>query len=814
MTSNNNLYGNRQQAGVLTGRTGTVNQPNNQPQQNNQQQPANLLQQMAGTVARLSGSMQNGSNSGGSIYNFNTGTSHNFQALMGLDENMAEEQIKQNALNEAAALSNQILQVCSRRNANHPAYQQLRAAFERFKSPRRGAPQDPALVGFINEIDSNQNLYAVIVLNSCLVFASRWASMLTQDDGSLRSNQAKFKEVMYASYVDTVNFQYLDYLANHPNGAQVYYQFSPLLKEHLMTFEANNFESMLSTFVYAGQQCPWRKGRIEEITQRTNVSNPLLDIADPIDLGFGGHFHNPNDFIRTVDNSQIPNSVVGTVNDPNMREFLLRQRQHYAGEQAAITQHQSEFQQNFNYNDIDAKPLELCNMTAENRLRYTVGSFAVLVPGSDWYLADPEKLRHVLPLIRLSNGDKVDYAEIAYIWRGVLVYRFDWENGIFDFRKINIPDRGCTLKMLLNNPEKLLPYMYVEDGVQKTTFDPSVFEVSKFANDGNINVGDVKEMKNKPVILVGSRPAALEGDNDDTIDKLKRATGSVKGKADGFVLPANMATHLRLDGELESVEKFYNDFAPMIHGAYTREGYTDTGRVIRAIKAGYQQTEHHEAGNLFRDYITSLVNRWFVECRGYSESHAEFERTGVVCVTITNAFADLDELLEWMHNNDQASLRAFLDYETNWFIRTGLEIITPKETAYAENKAMLEAQIDGEDDYLGKLIASNQWHDRVIFRRESMIIEMTKAAGPANVDKVVLKESTNPGMFSIVREAKTIVSKHFDDQPQVLVKFAGNDQMWVLTPSDIDKECVMTMRALFVEQPYGLPLTVCEASPT
>jgi hypothetical protein len=176
------------------------------------------------------------------------------------------------------------------------------------------------------------------------------------------------------------------------------------------------------------------------------------------------------------------------------------------------------------------------------------------------------------------------------------------------------------METLLSNPEKLLPYMYEEDGVQKTTFDLTVLETDRFVRDKVIvPLGEMKELEKEPNILIGNRAVNSNQGNDATISRLNVLTKTYdpKGKLDAFVLPTVISREWHMEDEVE-MDWFYQDFKFMVRG--NKNDVTDTGRVLRHLKAVLDKYQGIEFAGFVTPYLTSLVNRWLVEARGYAET--------------------------------------------------------------------------------------------------------------------------------------------------------------------------------------------------
>ncbi|AEV89564.1 hypothetical protein OBP_127 [Pseudomonas phage OBP] len=786
---------------VLTGNRQNPQQPGglgNNQQQGNQNQTAqnNPMAGLAAMAQRLSGNINGQSNGTSGLYNVGPSRT-NFSSLLCLDDTMAEEQLKAQAIQEGGTLANQLVMLCARRIIANPYFKVWRAALERFKSPKKGMPPEANLVEFVNEIDSNQNLYNFILVNAGIQLGSVFAQFMASGDERIRQQRDILEQCWYQCCVDTIYLQYYDFLGNHPDGAQIYYRCSPLVKEVLMELEPKVFELAQSRFTFAGQQCPWRKGQLSAMQQRSVVDNPLLNgVTNFVDMGMQGTYFDPNwnpsttapantdqdgmrklqEYVQRTAN-QVKNGTYGSyVNNPSM------QTENYPPQ---VT-----------YGDHDKPELSLENITRENRHQYLISKYATNIPGTDWYVMPEQYVRLIMPTMVMDDGIPFRLRDTRCLGCQV-IYRINWQEGTFNFRlvKHNLQDLDI-MSALISDPSKLLPFMYEEDGIQKTTFDPTVYETNKFENDGKIYpVGEVKDLEKEPDILVGSKPMKANLGNEETVNRLNVYTKTYdpQNKLDAFVLPMVMTREWKMESNVD-MDRFYSDFGMMVHGN-TYE-LTDTARVLRAIRAADSECDSEEFRSFVKPYMTNLVNRWLVECRGYAETRTEAQEANgqLSYLKVGDIFADLEDLIEHLRDQDLPTLRAFMDYKTNTFMRYGIEVLVPRE----EVKKEFEEKFSKEEDTIMRnaLIATGE--TTIIISRNTVFFNVRKLIGPRTPEAVVLKHSGNPEIFAIVKKALSVSRKHFKDHPQVLIKFDTDEgnKVWVATRSDFDPENVFVLRAL------------------
>lgn len=792
--------------------TGKQNQTlsGNQPQQTAQNNALanNPVAGLAAMAARLSGNI-NGQG-GGSSNLYNTGPSRtNYSSLLCLDDTMAEEHLKAQALQEGGTVANQIVMIGARRIQANPFFKTFRAALERFKSPRKNLPPEGVLVDFVNEIDSNQNLYNYILINAGIQLSAVFAQYLTSGDERIKQDRSLLEQAWYQCSVDTIYLQYYDYLGSHPDGPQIFYRCTPILKEVLTELEPKIYDLAQSRFSYVGQQCPWRKGQIAGMQQRNIVNNPLLDATTHFtDMGLSGTYFDPNYNPST--------SASQNVDDDGMRklrEYVARTAQKVNdGTYASFVNNPALQPENCPpqvlYDDFDKPEMLIENITRENRLSYRINKYATNIPGTEWNIIPEKYVRFIMPTMDMDDGIPFRIRDTRCVGTQV-VYRINWQVGTFNFRlvKHNLPDFDL-MTALISDPSKLLPFMFEEDGVQKTTFDPNVYETNRFEDGGKIiPIGECKGLEKEPNILIGNKPMKANMGNEETVKRLNiySHTFDPKKKLDAFVLPMVITREWKMEPEV-NMDRFYSDFGMMVHN--NNSDVTDTGRVIRAIRAAHSECDSAEFADFVKPYVTNLVNRWLVECRGYAETKEEsIASNDCSYLKSSDIFTDLEDFIEYLREKDQPTLRAFLDYKANTFIRYGIEVLASREDVKKE----YEEKYGKDEDPIIRTAMLAAGEQSIIIRRNTVFFNIRKQVGPRTPDAVVIKQSGNPELFAIITKALTTTRKHFDGDAQILIKFETDEgnKVWVATRSDFDPTRVLVLRCILEDQDYVHPQPVC-----
>ncbi|QBZ70646.1 hypothetical protein pETSU_065 [Edwardsiella phage pEt-SU] len=772
-----------------------VNQPLGTTQPQQQTAPQNPLNNLAALAARFSGNA-NGQGTNSNLYNFAGNKSGHMTGLFAMDESMAEEQMKTQALTEGGQYAGSIANILLRRSGKHPFYHSLQAAMDRFKTPIKGGNQEQGFVDFVNELNFNQALYNFVCLQVAIQYGIEFAMLVTSGDDRIRDPSARDLQtgLLYRVACDTIWMQYFDWISNNPEGTQLFHRLSQRARESAIKNDQIIPEMIMQRYTWGLQQCPWRGGRIAEMQGRQQAGSPILDVVTPTDLGFGGSFHNPNSLFGDNGGNQENIDVEGT---REMWAYIHRKASAKMQDmqQGAGFAHAVDAPPAVIYSNYDKPELRLSDITVENRHQYSLNDYGVQVPGTDWWIIKNENMAYIGRVLRLPDGSTLRLLDTRCVGT-VPVYRINWHSGSLEYKliphKLQMVD---VMEALISDPSKLLPYMYEEDGIQKTTFDLNVMETNKFINDGKIiPVGELKELERQPNMLIASKAADLTRENDQVMGIMTTLVKQhdPKNKLDAFVLPTLLNRDFKMEDDT-NMDSFYESFGRMVKGG--NEGIKDTGRILRSIRVALNDYQDTEFAGFVVPYVTNLFNRFLVECRGYHETRDDFNAAnGEGCyLRSKHVFDDLEEIIELLGEKDPATLAAFMSFETNEFFRDNLEILLPREKAQSK----LEALFGKEDPELLPALKANA-DKTIVMTRETVIIEVKKQVPPRQCEQVILKASGNPMFFAVVKEALKKSAKHFGPTPQVLIRFHNDTdrKIWVATPSDFDPQHVIHLRAV------------------
>lgn len=800
------MSGNVNNNGVLMGnrggqQPGMGGQPQQQQGQSQQASMSNnYLAALASHGQRFSPSLSQKSGMS-SLYSYGNART-NYAALLGIEETISEEQVKIQAIQEAGVIAQSLVNICVHRKTNNPFYATWRAALDRFKHPSKNLPQEPAYIDFINMIDSEQNLHHFILYQVGVQAGAEITNHFVNGDESLRQDRSKIQEIWYRCCVDTINLQFADYLVTSPNGAQIYYRMSNIAKELIGKLEPQIFDLVMQRYTYVNIACPYRKGNIASLIERSSIDNPLLAVHNPLEMGLGGNIFDTN---ANIFGTHLESNDAKAANE--LTAFIMQKASGHSMNVPVQQDHPEAIQTL--YTDYDRPELRLENMTRENRHQYSMDKYVSNIPGTDWYLMRDENAKYILRNLVKDDGTNFNWSDTRCLGT-VPIYRLNWQEGTFNFRLVKHNLQAWDLMgTLLSNPEKLLPFMYEEDGVQKTTFDPTVMETSKFVRDNVVvPLGEMKELEKEPNILIGNRPIKANQGNEAIVKRLNVLTETYdpKGKLDAFALPVVSMRDWIMDTSV-NMDEFYTNFRIMVQG--NKNEISDTSRVFRAISNSVMECPSEDWNEFVTNYLTNLTNRWLIECRGYIETKEEaLQIPGSKYLRISNIFTDLDALIIHLREHDPATLRAFMDYQSNDFLRSGIEIIAPAE----EVKAEYEDRYKSEEDPAVRAALIKSGERTVMFRRDCLMINLVKQVGPHSPQLTVIKQSGNPELFAIVNKASNVVAKHFDGTSQVLIKFNKDEgnKIWVATRSDFDMDNVFVLRCISEVQEFCHPYPICE----
>lgn len=768
-----------------------------QPNHNGQQQQVNPIAMLMGYANKFANTMNNPVSNMSNMYSYGpSGT--NYAALIGMDNQseVNDEQLKASALAEGGAVGYSIAQMCIRRNTQNVMYQTWRHALDRFKSVHKNGAVEPVMEQFVNNIDSRQDLASWIVCNASVQFSVEVASRLMMGDYSVREMSPLLQELWYKSCIDIVNLQFLDYLGNNPES---FYRLSQVAKTELPKREEGIFPPVLNRYVFANQECPYTKGKMAMIAERSSRHNPLLEISQPNDLGIGGSIFDANNGIFGVHGTSQPN-------DNGMNNWLTQQvaRNEEIKRSGGLEYNNVQPRHvSPTYDNFDKPQLKVEDITRENRHQYNLNDYATEVQNG-WYILHRYHLDCLRKALVMEDGSTFSMRDTNVLGK-LAVYRFDWQQGTFAYRFIDYSVRDVKeMAELLSNPSVLLPYMFDDNGVQKTSFDPKAMETSEFIRDGYVvPMSEVKELDKLPELMISTRPMKANQGNENTVSRIDAFTEShdPKSQLDAFVVPMANQRQWQLDNQTD-MDAFYSRFKLMVHG--NTEEKIDTVRVLRSLRGQCREYGSEEFTEFLNSYLGTVVNRWLVEVRGYAE---ETKDNTVPYLRTSDLFTDLEDLVEHMKNNDHPTLRAFMDYGSNEFIRDGIEILMGKE----ETRKEFEEQFKNEDEETRAVMLTSTKR-KIIFKRNSVFINMIKANGPVTTETVYIKESINPELFAIVRKAIEVGSRHFKERPQVLVKFRKDEgnKVWAVTRSGFDPDSVFVLRTVVAYQDYTHPFPLCE----
>lgn len=466
---------------VMMGRQQPIGGNPSNPAQAQAQSNYNPFSLLVGAAAKFSGGINAQNNNMASLYSYGPSRT-NYAALIGLEDNIGEEQIKKQALIEGAHVANNIINLCMMRKQNNPMYLAWKSALARFRSVERNGPKESTLENFVNDVENNQALHNFILSQVGIQFGSYLAWQLMSGNDQVRSQQA-IQDILYHASIDILTLQFIDYLSNSP---QEFYKMSALAKKAFAEREEPTYQQVVARCMFSDTECRYSKGKMGNIAEGTISHNPLLDVAEPSNMGMGGS-------IFDVNNIHQQNNIGSNDFAAWVSQKAAQNRQHdiYNG-----CPPQRNNLNTMVYDNYDKPKLKIEDITFENRMQFNLSEFGAPLGQTGYWILHRYHLDYITKAFRKQDGSSYSMRDTNVLGK-LAIWTFDWEQGTFDYRFINYSlSDPMEMNDLISDPSKLLPLMYEEDGVQKTTWDPKVMETSEFIREGYIlPMEEMKELK-------------------------------------------------------------------------------------------------------------------------------------------------------------------------------------------------------------------------------------------------------------------------------------------------------------------------------
>ncbi|QDJ96878.1 hypothetical protein PS2_0119 [Aeromonas phage PS2] len=788
--------------GTLLGRNNQMFNNNNvnQLQANQQQQPqGNMNQgnQLLGQLIQLSKGGANLNQQGGgssSLYNFNNGSDPSFNQFLDLSDAQSNEILKGQSLAEASQLAGVVLQHGFRR-IQGPYYNAIRQGMELFRRLDRNAPHlvDDTSELFYNQIMSNNNLYNHIVANSCLQL-SALAAMRLMNGENIRGNANVITEMIVDAVGATCGLQLLDWICKNPNGSTIFHNSSQNFKALLRRIESC-WDSIKARYDFIpGSVIPWERGQLTATMRKSDLPNYMLDARMGVNFEglIGNSYQAVQDLTPSHHTVQDHNQGIDPAGYQLMMDYFNRTKcsvEDGTYPTAPSKEERVQRRQDYhNVNDFDREVKSTKYFTMDTRFDYHFDDYFVQIGDTGWYAAENQVMIDIMSkFTNVNTGKKFVKSEVFYLnleW--VSLCRFDVANGTAEIKFLRIPGEDA-LRFALTDPNRVLPFMWEHNGEVVSSFVANPAETNDFVRDNKvISLGEMQPLEKEPNILSSSNVVKVNSESEAfaKVDASLK-TFDKQNHLDAFIMATELNAPFTFEEGVES-KKFYEIFNTLVIGEEL--DYSNSYDMFKSLERKVKQFGSAMFEHFLRTQLTNLVNRWLSECRGFPA-----ENDGVnFFVKLDDLFDDLDAFCELLKNKDHESLRAFLNLADNEFLKSNLQFIKPAK----ETEEELFKNVD-KDDPVAVAVATNEFAQSVVLKRQVMITQLRKEIGPVSNDKVTLMESLSPAVFVIVKEARKRSELLFGRQVPVLLEFetpSGNHTRSA-TYCDFDQS-VMNISAL------------------
>lgn len=688
-----------------------------------------------------------------------------------------EQMVKQQAINTTVEVMRLVSFILNKRSEQGGHYSAFLSGIKNIVHPIRNQPKiDPVGEQVYNEIMSNNGVYYQVLSNTIVQVSGELVRLLVNGH-NLKHDSSDVRDLVMDAAASCAHFVLIAWLYGHPNRNNLIAIMTQELRARLRKFEENYLFFKGRYEQLPGAEIPWGTGKVKEMFEGTQMNNELFDIPRY-------QIYNPNeqtlDFMaQAVPNDYINNQYIPSHKHHNqmseMEQFIMNNVRRYTEQEnqnQEIKQQEliKNWDKNFvSVNDYDRVAIPSKHFDFENRGEFRLADYFVHVGDDGWMIGHPQDVKNILTKLRNEERHPYNIFKSDLIGLNVSrlpVFKIDMLKGSAIVRFIHVPNANFgdenTMSFYLSNPSELLPYMFVQDGEVKTSWEPKIVETDKLVDEDN-NFRPLDQMADqsvKPNILVGNKPLLSENDGD-TIAKLDSLvkTYDPKEQLDAFILPVNMIGTVTMEEGI-NVETVHRAFPMLIKGNHLN--YRDTKEMLMVV--GSRVKEHFQNTRIeamITTQLTNAVNRWLIECRGYAE-----KGDGNNWLVLKNIFDDINDFINYLNKNDPATLESFLSLNGNEFLISSFQFLQTLK----ESEEYFESKSD-KTDPVSVALAKTQINTNLVIQREAVFVNLRKEIGPSQGCVTRIKMSQDPKIFAIVNEAIQRSKKHFKGIPAVMLRF-------------------------------------------
>lgn len=777
------------QSGMNNGFGGTGFGNNNgfmqQPQQQQQQQPYG--QQSFGNMGigpevrelmRLcSRGMQhnNGELSTASLYSYESGNDRNWFGSN--TEDIGGEEFKARVMNSMAA-ETKVISLLLLNKRQGPVMDLFIQAKERFVRCEPNTPPEQIFKSFINDIESKQNLYifyAGMVGTTCM---SDFTQIIMHEGSAepLERDPDLRMKVVGTNIFGILVCIFLDWLRNNPKRLDIFAQASPMAKQRITNWD-KELEIFIGKFNYVSLPHPFKTGLIDQMRSETPGSgmSQFMFQASPADVGRGytayqtpqvnHNNHYPNQWDEMIESTKTRN----TSYDPSI-------------------QYQEQGFNNVNNFNSPTRKKDISEITPFNRHEYVYNDYFIPIPGTDWLMCSMDNFKYIKNALKqLPNSGfgafKVELCRLPGVYP---IFRLNWNEGTYEYEYIitSIED-AMPMDFVLSNPEKILPF--VKDVAGGVSVDFDMIEDTKYV-DKPSEISSINEIIEKPTYMTTS-----------VVHESTNTRISIKGiytvlekrdpnkKLTGFIVPTRSTQIYNLEKGKRNND-LHEILSPLVQRNSCDENLTT--KIIDKIKYGLEKINSDELTTLVTHQLTTVVNRWLVECRGYSETN-----TGDgLYIKLHDIFEDWGDFCAHLTATDRHSYIELSNYQTCKFLKNGFEFLLPKE----ETIEYLNKRLDKVDDPLERIQLEEQYEDAIVIQRNVVMTILRSRLAPGSDETFKAHRSTVPDLLYMYDEGMKKGRKYLQSSNiSMVVQFEKDPKgrLWYVTESDFDPN-VLTFRSI------------------
>lgn len=779
-----------------------MQQPGTQIPGQQQQQIQNNFQQFIGNLNAVAGAKVPTGQTVSLGFSYEKGSS----GLSGTWGEMAndvenEKFIRAQAFQQAVEIGTLVMRAIQLRNEKHGFYSSFLAGLKCIVHPNNRETHliDPIGETVFNEIQSTAIIYQRILASVILqVIGEVTRNIIAGREPSNNGDEVRSYVMDAAMYCSVQTL--IDWVYNHPDRAIQMTIISPALK-NLMQKAEDNHLFFVGRYEAANSENPWKVGRVKELLQGKQINNALLDT-----LMTTSGIHEPTDFLpNTAEVAMFGNQLEfdnnGVPITPEFKAKMMRENEQWMQNQIKAYQVQpspeeiaSQWHDNtVSLNSYDYKAIPSEHFTLAVKDKFNMTDYFKEIPGTPWLIGS---------LKDTINIGKHFYQEGRNVKLGIEAFTGNSSNLIpvvqfisnsnclkVNLVKVNMASNNLedTMEKFLTDPEKILPYMFLEDGDIKTSWTPKVQETTeRFDDQGKFTpIDPLAPQDVEPQILVAKSVVTSENDGE-IIGKLDAAvkTFDPKDKLDAFIIPVKMVGTFTFSS-MDEIDRLYKEIFMFVRGVQI--DHRKTTDYFYAVSRALTRVDNNEFRQLVTEHLSNVVNRWLVECRGYPEKRKG--NTGFIHVT--DILNDADDLYEMLAKKDPETAAQFQQLQKNEFFLNNFQIFAPKEEVVAH----FVKKANG--DQVEEILATKQAETNLLWVNDAMLISVNHFAGPVDDGIVTIKQSQEPKLFGIVEQAYKYGAKHFKTKPNILIKFnyPEGGAIRAVSFSDFDK-AVIKLRAI------------------